>query len=135
MVTKRQVLSKLKITQLKEIAESYKVAAKGKKEDIIVAIEAVLKKDDLLTILAKYTTTAPEFNIFMHRFVPKHELLTSEEEQRLLEKYNCTKQQLPMIKYTDPGARLLHARPGNVLKITRVSPTAGKAIYYRLVTR
>ncbi len=135
MVTKRQILYKLKVCQLKEIAEEHKIEVKGRKIDIVDSLEKDLKKDDVLAIMSKYTAPAPDFNIFMHTFVPKHELLNPEEEQRLLEKYNCTKQQLPLIKYTDPAAKLLNARPGNILKITRDSPTAGKAVYYRVVTR
>lgn len=135
MVTKRQQLYKLKVSQLKEVAEKHKVECKGRKADIVDTLEAVLKKDDVLGMVSKYTAPTPEFNIFMHKLVPKHELMTPEEAQKLLEKYNCTKQQLPTIRYTDPGAKLLRARPGNILRIIRDSPTAGKAIYYRVVTQ
>ena len=39
--------------------------------------------------------------------------------------------QLPIIKKTDPVAKFLGMKRGDICKIYRVSETAGKTIYYR----
>jgi len=78
--------------------------------------------------------TFPSFNIFKHKLVPKHEILPSEEAKELLEKYRVKLYQLPLIKASDIVAIAIGAKPGDVLKITRKSVTAGKYVSYRYVT-
>jgi DNA-directed RNA polymerase subunit H len=65
--------------------------------------------------------------------VPKHEILPKEEVERVLEKYNITKGQIPKILESDPMVKKIKAKPGDVIKITRKSKTAGESIYYRVV--
>ncbi len=72
------------------------------------------------------------FDVLAHEFVPRHEVLTDEEIEEVLERYEITREQLPRILNTDPGALSVRARPGNVVKITRRSLTAGEAVAYRL---
>lgn len=69
----------------------------------------------------------------MHFLVPKHEVLSEEEVKLLLEKYNTTKDKLPKIYQADKGLKDLKVKVGDVIKITRKSPTAGSAVYYRVV--
>lgn len=75
----------------------------------------------------------PSFNIFKHYLVPKHEILSPEERQAVLEKYRIEPYKLPRIKASDPAARLIGAKPGDIIKIIRRSPTAGESVYYRYV--
>ena len=75
----------------------------------------------------------PSFNIFKHKLVPKHEIISKEEAEELLKKYRIKPWKLPLIKASDPAAKMIGAKPGDILKITRKSPTAGKAITYRYV--
>jgi len=75
----------------------------------------------------------PSFTIFDHEFVPKHEILTPEEREKLLAEYRVRPYQLPRINASDPAAKAIGARPGDIVRIIRKSPTAGKYVAYRFV--
>ena len=67
--------------------------------------------------------------------IPKHEILSEKEKDELLKKYKITLRNLPKILVSDPVVVALKAKVGDVIKITRNSPTAGKSIYYRAVIK
>lgn len=71
--------------------------------------------------------------ILNHKFVPPHEILPKKETKELLEKLDIKKENLPKIFLTDPVVKKIEASKGDVIKITRPSPTAGETIYYRVV--
>ena len=73
------------------------------------------------------------FNITHHEYVPKHTILSKEEEDEVLQKYNLTKNKLPKILKSDPVARYYGMKNDQICKILRKSPEVGEAIYYRLV--
>ena len=72
-------------------------------------------------------------DIRKHILVPEHSKLTKQEIQELLEKYKIALNDLPKILPTDPAIEKLNVKAGDVIKITRDSPTAGISIYYRVV--
>jgi len=76
----------------------------------------------------------PKFKVDKHILTPKHTKLGEKEKAQLLEKYNVTSKELPKIQKTDAAIKDLDAKPGDVIKILRKSPTAGEAIFYRVVT-
>jgi DNA-directed RNA polymerase subunit H len=74
-----------------------------------------------------------ETKVSDHALVPKHEILSQEEKKRILSQFNSTEDQFPFLFISDPVAREIGAKPGDMVKITRVSDTAGEATYYRYV--
>lgn len=99
----------------------------------IAKIEAWMIQHDM-----QYQTFALDdlqFDIAEHYLVPKHELIDSANDiAEILKKYCLTsKTQLPWILKTDPMSKYYFAKPGNIMKITRVSPTSGIDIVYRIV--
>ncbi len=71
--------------------------------------------------------------LFDHVLVPVHEIVPEDEVQQILAKWNITKENLPKILKTDPAVQEIGAKPGDVIRIYRESPTAGKTVYYRVV--
>ncbi len=68
-----------------------------------------------------------------HIYVPKHEIMTKEEAEQVLEKYHTKPTEMPLINVSDPAIRGLGVKPGDMIKITRKSSTADVSIYYRYV--
>jgi DNA-directed RNA polymerase subunit H len=78
-------------------------------------------------------TEKKEFLISDHILVPKHEILSAEEAQKILDTFHIKSHQLPYIFSLDPAIRELGAKPGDIIKITRKSDVSGVVFYYRYV--
>ena len=76
---------------------------------------------------------ARKFNILKHELVPKHEILPPEEAVKVLKELGVEPDKLPWIRASDPAARAIRARPGDIIRIIRKSPTAGESVAYRYV--
>ncbi|MEW6069636.1 MAG: DNA-directed RNA polymerase subunit H [Candidatus Thermoplasmatota archaeon] len=74
-----------------------------------------------------------EFKVTDHVLVPEHVLLSKKEAEKILKEYKGEPHQLPKILVTDPCAKILGAKLGDIIKIIRKSATAGKAVAYRVV--
>lgn len=72
-------------------------------------------------------------DIQSHILMLKHEKLNEDSAKKLLEKYNISKKQLPSILKSDPAISNLEAKPGDIIEITRRSPTIGYSKFYRVV--
>ena len=68
-----------------------------------------------------------------HVLIPKHIKLSEKEKQELFQKYHISTRELPKIKKSDPALQSLNVKVDDVIKIIRVSPTAGESLYYRSV--
>ena len=68
-----------------------------------------------------------------HAYVPKHEIMNKKDAQKVLDEFNCKPTELPLIFVTDPAILGLGVKPGDMIKITRKSGTAGESVYYRYV--
>jgi len=72
-------------------------------------------------------------DIFQHELVPRHVALNRKDAEEVLRKYHVRAYQFPYIKASDPACMAIDAKPGDLIKIVRRSPTAGEAIAYRYV--
>ena len=73
------------------------------------------------------------FNITQHILVPHHEIMNRTETANIMSKYNIQNTlQLPLILQSDPVAKFIGARRGDIVKITKPSETAGEYVNYRL---
>lgn len=68
-----------------------------------------------------------------HAYQPNHEILHKKDSEEILKKYNTKPSQLPYIMISDKALEDLDVRPGDIIKITRKSSTAGESVYYRYV--
>ena len=84
--------------------------------------------DVFLLVTRKTIVSAPD-----HVYKPKHEIVTIKEAEEVLKKFNCQPTELPLIFLTDPAIVSLGVKPGDMIKITRESATAGEYLYYRYV--
>ncbi|MCI4435256.1 MAG: DNA-directed RNA polymerase subunit H [Ignisphaera sp.] len=71
--------------------------------------------------------------ILEHELVPKHEVLSIEEGMKILKEYGVKPEQLPWIRASDPVAKAIGAKPGDIVRIIRKSPTGGEIVVYRYV--
>ena len=81
-----------------------------------------------MMVSKKPVTLAPD-----HIYVPKHEIIPRKEAEEVLEKYHCKATDLPLIFVNDPAIIAIGVKPGDMIKITRKSATAGESFYYRYV--
>jgi DNA-directed RNA polymerase subunit H len=76
-----------------------------------------------------------KLNVLNHVMVPEHTIMSEEETKTLLSSYNITTEQLPKIYHDDPAVKAIAAKVDDVIRIVRISHTAGRAESYRLVIR
>jgi DNA-directed RNA polymerase subunit H len=93
------------------------------------AVKQSAKKKNIELLLR----TFPAFDIFEHKLVPRHEILTDEEKNQILAQYKVQPYQLPQIKSSDPAVKAIDAKPGDILRVIRKSATAGIHTAYRYV--
>ncbi|MFX1324180.1 MAG: DNA-directed RNA polymerase subunit H [Promethearchaeota archaeon] len=75
-------------------------------------------------------------DVLLHKFVPRHLLLSKEESQDLLKKYRIDLTDLPQMFEKDPVAIAIGAKEGDIVKIVRDSNTTVKTVeYYRYVKK
>ena len=67
--------------------------------------------------------------------IPEHSILSQSEAKKVLAKYAIPAKKLPKILDIDPQAKLLGAKAGDMIAISRKDPTGGKYTYYRIVVK
>lgn len=72
------------------------------------------------------------FNPTKHEYVPKHTKLTEEESVEFMKIYMTrSKLHMPVILHTDPVAKWLGLKQGDIIKIDRYNENSGISYYYR----
>jgi DNA-directed RNA polymerase subunit H len=73
-------------------------------------------------------------NPLKHVLVPKHEIVPQDYHKELMESLYITAKSKfpPIIFHTDPIMRCIGAVPGDIVKITRPSESAGEEIVYKV---
>jgi DNA-directed RNA polymerase subunit H (RpoH/RPB5) len=100
-------------------------------ETIISELKQIWEKDGIFIVIENIKRL--QFNILNHSLVPEHSIITENELEEIMKKYNIlNKNDLPDISRFDPVARVIGLRPGNVCKIVRSSKTAITTNYYRI---
>jgi len=74
-----------------------------------------------------------KFSVLAHVLVPEHIKLTPEEAVEELRKWGLRVDQLPLMKASDPVARELGLKPGDIVKIIRRSEKAEEVVMFRYV--
>jgi len=74
-----------------------------------------------------------KFKADKHLLIPKHSKLNDKQKEKLLEQYDVSQKELPKILKSDSAIQALNVKPGDVIRITRDSMTAGESIFYRVV--
>ncbi|MEM1646914.1 DNA-directed RNA polymerase subunit H [Saccharolobus sp.] len=69
----------------------------------------------------------------IHYLVPKHEVLSIDEAYKILKELGIRPEQLPWIRASDPVARSINAKPGDIIGIIRKSQLYGEVVSYRYV--
>lgn len=72
-------------------------------------------------------------SILKHDLVPAHRILSQKEKEKLLDKYNISKFQLPIIKIKDSVIKNLEPRAEDVVEIKRKGPLGGYTYFRRIV--
>jgi DNA-directed RNA polymerase subunit H (RpoH/RPB5) len=81
-------------------------------------------------------TKKRKIDVLLHELVPKHYLLTKEQSQSLLGKYQINISDLPQMFEKDPVSIAIGAKEGDIVKIVRESHTTVKNInYYRYIKK
>lgn len=90
-------------------------------------------KQAIKNVMEDFLESEMLINIIEHELVPQHILLTTEEKEELLARYQVQESQLMKLLSTDPVARYYGYNKGQVIKIIRNSDTAGRYVTHRLV--
>jgi DNA-directed RNA polymerase subunit H (RpoH/RPB5) len=98
---------------------------------MIKLLEQIWKKEGIFLVILNIKRL--QFNIMKHDLVPKHRVLTNEENTAFRKKYNVMNdEQIPTISRFDPVSLALCLRPGEICEITRPSRTSVTSTFYRV---
>jgi DNA-directed RNA polymerase subunit H (RpoH/RPB5) len=100
-------------------------------ETLINELKEIWERDGIFIIIESIKCL--QFNILNHVLVPEHIVMTEDDVNNVMKRYNITdKVQFPDISRFDPVSRAIGLRPGQVCRILRSSKTAITTNYYRI---
>lgn len=82
-----------------------------------------------------YTYEPFSYNLLENDSIMPHRRLTEQESDDLLSSIYKTKDRLPKISANDPPVVWIGGKPGDIIKIDRVSENTGESVAYRLCIR
>lgn len=132
------VSPRFKLASVRKLLEA---GAGGPKTAIVIArsLKGVALKgaEDLGREVEFFALGELQFNISKHVLVPKHRPVREEADiADIMQRYSLKSRfQLPLILSTDPMARYLALKPGQLVHVTRTSPSAGHYELYRCCQR
>ena len=86
--------------------------------------------------IVAFSLATLQYNILKHTAVPTHTILTTEQLNEVMVKYNISDHtQFPSISRFDAVAKAIGMRPSEVCKIVRSSSTSIVSDYYRICTK
>ncbi|MBR9693132.1 DNA-directed RNA polymerase subunit H [Candidatus Woesearchaeota archaeon] len=103
----------------------------SKKTVKVAKKKTAVKKRALGEKKPKKLVEISNFSPASHELVSTHEKLSDKDAKAIYEKYHATLKELPKISVYDPAIVGLGLREGDIIKITRPSPTAGTTVFYR----
>ena len=98
-----------------------------------MAVKKKAAKKPTKKTVKKKVAPKPKPKPIEHELIPKHELMAEHDVEALLKQYGIQKVHLPKILHGDPALIGLEVNRGDVVRITRKSPTAIISYYYRVV--
>ena len=145
LLIKYHLQGKIRINQIYEyIDDIYHIEEILDKKDDFIIIVKDKPNDTLLKLINTiwnvdglyftiYNLNNYLYNILEHDLVPKHRILSLEEQQAIKKKYNIkNNSEFPEISRFDPVAEAIGLRPNQLCEIIRKSPTAIETKYYIL---
>jgi len=100
-------------------------------ETMMNELKHIWEKDKIFVIMQHIKRL--QFNILQHVLVPKHKVMSKQQLETVMKKYNLMEiNQFPDISRFDPVAIAIGIRPGQVCHILRPSKTAVLSDYYRV---
>jgi DNA-directed RNA polymerase subunit H (RpoH/RPB5) len=106
-------------------------------ESISTAVKSLLNKYDKFFQknggqLQYFTLQQLMFNPTKHEYVPKHTKLTEEEAKEFMKEYMTrTKMHMHVILQSDPIAKWIGLKHGDIVKINRYNENSGESFSYR----
>lgn len=107
-----------------------------------IIVSTILPSDDVLSGVRKYISDRSnpmlqvfdyrhvQFDITTHQKAFPHRILPEDEKAEIEKRFKSIAV-LPLLDSQDAMAKWIGARPGDVVEITRSSPSAGKSLYWR----
>lgn len=140
---KHLLVSKLRVNNFKSLIDEMLVSFLKEGDELIFILKDKINNMDTFdNMLQTYQSVNKVFiqifcidnlifNITKHTLVPKMTIVSPSEKENVLKEYSAKPNQMPQILQSDPHAKFLGVRKGDLCKIERASETSGTYISYR----
>jgi DNA-directed RNA polymerase I, II, and III subunit RPABC1 len=131
-VTEKDLMTFVEHAKENNITNGVLVVTLSKPSETVLSALRSFVADRANPLLQMFESRHLQFNISKHRKVPKHRIITSDEEALVLKEFNIADPSfLPKIDSQDAMAKWIGARPGNIVEITGLCETSAQNRRYR----